>query len=232
MGVASSRSIGSSASCFALSPSCCIAARRRAGRADRHARADLHQRADRRHGHGLRAGRGADPRPQLAPARSGDARSRRCPAIATISSTSPASPAGPPAPMRPGRCSTPVAEEIARYISEARLERPAIVGHSMGGSWAMMVAGRHPGLVSRVMVVDMMPFLGAMFGGPTRRPKRCGRSPSRSAPGWRPRPASARRQQIEQTIATMVRTESAAPGRRRASRWPATRRSRRRASTI
>ncbi len=57
----------------------------------------------------------------------------------------------------------PVAGEIARYIREARLARPAIVGHSMGGSWALMVAGRNPGLVSRVLVVDMLPYLGAMF---------------------------------------------------------------------
>ena len=57
----------------------------------------------------------------------------------------------------------PVSEEIARYITEAHLDHPAIVGHSMGGSWAMLVAGRHPGLVSKVMVVDMMPFLGAMI---------------------------------------------------------------------
>src|SRR5215210_7519759 len=52
----------------------------------------------------------------------------------------------------------PVAEEIARYIRDRKLRRPALVGHSLGGSWAMMVAARHPELASRVMVVDMMPF--------------------------------------------------------------------------
>src|SRR4051794_24045311 len=60
----------------------------------------------------------------------------------------------------------PVAEEIARYVREAGLKRPAIVGHSLGGSWAMLVAARHPELVSKVLVVDMFPFMGAMFGGP------------------------------------------------------------------
>ena len=65
----------------------------------------------------------------------------------------------------------PVAEEIARYIKARKLKRPALVGHSLGGSWAMMVAGRHPELASRVMVVDMMPFLGAMFGGPGATPQ-------------------------------------------------------------
>jgi len=63
-----------------------------------------------------------------------------------------------------GPVAAPVAEEIARYIREMRLARPAIAGHSMGGTIAMMVALRHPTLVGRLMVVDMMPFIGAMFG--------------------------------------------------------------------
>jgi pimeloyl-ACP methyl ester carboxylesterase len=65
-----------------------------------------------------------------------------------------------------GPVSAPVAEEIARYIRETDLERPAIIGHSMGGSIAMMLAARHPETVSRVMVVDMPPYLGTMFGPP------------------------------------------------------------------
>jgi pimeloyl-ACP methyl ester carboxylesterase len=65
-----------------------------------------------------------------------------------------------------GDVAKPVAEEIARYISAEHLKAPAIVGHSMGGTIAMMVAARHPAAVSKVMVVDMLPFMGAMFGGP------------------------------------------------------------------
>src|SRR4051812_35035189 len=64
----------------------------------------------------------------------------------------------------------PVAEEIARYVREAHLKRPALVGHSLGGTWAMMIAARHPELASRVMVVDMMPYLGAMFMPPGSGP--------------------------------------------------------------
>ena len=60
----------------------------------------------------------------------------------------------------------PVAEEVARYVRESGLERPAVIGHSMGGSIAMMVAARHPGTVGRLMVVDMPPFMGVMFGSP------------------------------------------------------------------
>src|SRR6476660_2712880 len=41
----------------------------------------------------------------------------------------------------------PVAQEIARYIRETGLTRPALIGHSMGGMVAMMVAARNPGSV-------------------------------------------------------------------------------------
>ncbi|MCP1468382.1 pimeloyl-ACP methyl ester carboxylesterase [Sphingobium sp. OAS761] len=57
----------------------------------------------------------------------------------------------------------PLADEIARYVSEARLGRPAVVGHSMGGMLAMMLGLR--GVPGRVMVVDMLPAGAAMVGG-------------------------------------------------------------------
>jgi len=105
----------------------------------------------------------------------------------------------------------PVAEEIARYIAEAGLGRPAIVGHSLGGTWAMMVAARHPDRVGRVMVVDMFPFMGAMFGGPnatadTLRPV-ADQIRSMIAGGS----AEQRRTRTEQTIAGRVRTEAMRP---------------------
>ncbi len=65
-----------------------------------------------------------------------------------------------------GTVAAPVAREIARYIAAQGLDRPAIIGHSMGGTIGLMVAGRHPNALSRLMVVDMLPFLGAMFGPP------------------------------------------------------------------
>jgi pimeloyl-ACP methyl ester carboxylesterase len=63
-----------------------------------------------------------------------------------------------------GPVSALVAEEIARYIREASLARPAVIGHSMGGTIGMMLAARHPDVVGRLMVVDMMPFMGELFG--------------------------------------------------------------------
>jgi pimeloyl-ACP methyl ester carboxylesterase len=35
----------------------------------------------------------------------------------------------------------------------------------MGGAIALMLAARHPGSVGRAMVVDMLPFMGVLFGG-------------------------------------------------------------------
>ncbi len=105
----------------------------------------------------------------------------------------------------------PVAEEIARYIREAHLDRPAIVGHSMGGSWAMLVAGRHPELAGKVMVVDMMPFLGAMFGGPGATPETVRPVAEQIRQGIASSAGAARQRQIEQTIASMVKTESMRP---------------------
>ena len=66
----------------------------------------------------------------------------------------------------PSPVAAPVAEEIARYIRENGLTKPAVVGHSMGGTMGMMLAARHPDLVGKLMVVDMIPFMGAMFGPP------------------------------------------------------------------
>lgn len=62
-----------------------------------------------------------------------------------------------------GLVSRPVAEELARYIRERGLQRPAVIGHSMGGTIGMMLAAAHPTLVGRLMVEDMHPFMGQMF---------------------------------------------------------------------
>ena len=58
----------------------------------------------------------------------------------------------------------PVVDELARYIREAGLERPAMIGHSMGGLTAVLLAQAEPGLVGKVMSVDSLPFFSAMFG--------------------------------------------------------------------
>lgn len=62
-----------------------------------------------------------------------------------------------------GVVAAPVAEEIARYIREVGVTRPTVIGHSMGGTIGMMLAARHPEAVGRLMVVDMVPFMGDLF---------------------------------------------------------------------
>lgn len=57
----------------------------------------------------------------------------------------------------------PLADEIARYVSGAGLVRPAVIGHSMGGTLAMMLGLK--GAAGRVMAVDMLPEGAAMVGG-------------------------------------------------------------------
>lgn len=66
-----------------------------------------------------------------------------------------------------GAVIAPVAEDIARYIAEEKLQKPALIGHSMGGTIGMIVAARHPASISKLMVVDMYPFIGQMFAGPS-----------------------------------------------------------------
>lgn len=63
-----------------------------------------------------------------------------------------------------GRVVASLVEEIARYIADAKLVRPAIIGHSMGGTVAMMLAARYPARAGKVMAVDILPQPATGFG--------------------------------------------------------------------
>lgn len=52
-------------------------------------------------------------------------------------------------------------QQIARYITEKNLQKPVIVGHSIGGGMAMLLAADYPGLISRIVVLDALPCLSA-----------------------------------------------------------------------
>lgn len=58
----------------------------------------------------------------------------------------------------------PLTDELARYMAAAGLLAPAIVGHSMGGTLAMLLALRFPRRIGRIMVVDMLPAPAGLFG--------------------------------------------------------------------
>ncbi|WP_339914304.1 alpha/beta hydrolase [uncultured Brevundimonas sp.] len=110
-----------------------------------------------------------------------------------------------------GPVSAPVAEELARYIREQGLERPAVIGHSMGGTIAMMLAARHPELVGKLMIVDMVPFMGAMFGA-TATPESVTPVADQIEAGMTNGPDEAYRTQLKATIDSMIQTESRRAG--------------------
>jgi pimeloyl-ACP methyl ester carboxylesterase len=56
-----------------------------------------------------------------------------------------------------------VVEELSRYIQANRLQRPAVVGHSMGGFIGLLLARQHPEQVGRLMIVDSLPFIAVLF---------------------------------------------------------------------
>ena len=63
-----------------------------------------------------------------------------------------------------GEVVAPLAAEIARYMDANRLRGAAVVGHSMGGTVATMIAARYPGRAGKVMVVDMLPQPAGLVG--------------------------------------------------------------------
>jgi len=65
--------------------------------------------------------------------------------------------AGRPAIKEP--LSAAVRRDLARYIRSRKLDRPIIVGHSMGGFIAYWLASYHPDLTGPVIVVDAGPAL-------------------------------------------------------------------------
>jgi pimeloyl-ACP methyl ester carboxylesterase len=111
-----------------------------------------------------------------------------------------------------GPVAAPVAEEIDRYIKESGLKQPAVIGHSMGGTIGMMLAARHPADLSRLMVVDMVPFLGVFFGGPGANAENIVPVADRIEAGMRAATPEDRSQRAVATINRMVNTESMRAG--------------------
>ena len=54
-------------------------------------------------------------------------------------------------------------QAILRYISEQQLDKPVVIGHSLGGYLALALAANSPEHISAAINVDGLPALGALF---------------------------------------------------------------------
>ncbi|MCC9072769.1 alpha/beta hydrolase [Flavobacterium sp. F-65] len=61
-------------------------------------------------------------------------------------------------------------DAIATYIKDNKIEKPILIGHSMGGGLALAIAADYPNLVDRIVVVDALPCLAALMN-PTFKSK-------------------------------------------------------------
>jgi pimeloyl-ACP methyl ester carboxylesterase len=57
-----------------------------------------------------------------------------------------------------------VVADIVRYLDDNHIPRAAVIGHSMGGLVGMMLAKDHPERLSKLMIVDSLPFFGVLMG--------------------------------------------------------------------
>ena len=64
-----------------------------------------------------------------------------------------------------GPLTAAIANEVRRYMAEQGLQRPAVIGHSMGGQIALKMAADAPGRIGRVMVVDSSPYFPTLING-------------------------------------------------------------------
>ncbi len=53
--------------------------------------------------------------------------------------------------------------EIAHFIKTNKIEKPILIGHSMGGGLAMAIAADYPELIGKIVVVDALPSLSALM---------------------------------------------------------------------
>ncbi|WP_306349728.1 alpha/beta fold hydrolase [Flavobacterium sp. '19STA2R22 D10 B1'] len=59
---------------------------------------------------------------------------------------------------------------IANYIKANKIKKPIIIGHSMGGGFALALASDYPELIEKIIVVDALPCLPALMN-PTFKAK-------------------------------------------------------------
>lgn len=71
--------------------------------------------------------------------------------------------AGRPASGDPETLLARTEAEIIRHLDCQKVERAAYAGHSMGGFLGLMLAADHPDRITRVVVVDSLPFFPLIY---------------------------------------------------------------------
>ncbi len=70
----------------------------------------------------------------------------------------------PPRANAKGPILQPTVSALDAYIKTNKLNKPAVIGHSMGGLMGMMLALQHPEDTGKLMIVDSLPFFSVLMG--------------------------------------------------------------------
>ncbi|MFK3651533.1 alpha/beta fold hydrolase [Lysobacter enzymogenes] len=71
--------------------------------------------------------------------------------------------AGAP-PIKTAAYNDTMRDELLAYIEQRKLERPVVMGHSLGGFVALKMGIAKPQAIDRLVIVDTLGFLGALYG--------------------------------------------------------------------
>jgi len=55
-------------------------------------------------------------------------------------------------------------DRLLAYIDDRKLDKPVVMGHSLGGVLALQMAAEKPGRIERLVIVDSLPFLAGIRG--------------------------------------------------------------------
>lgn len=103
----------------------------------------------------------------------------------------------------------PMRDRLLAYIAERKLQKPAVMGHSLGGVLALQMALAQPQAVGKLVIVDSLPYFGAV------------QNPAATVDSVRPMAEQMRAAMLAQPEATyLAQAEASAKGLvRDPSRW-------------
>ena len=92
-------------------------------------------------------------------------------------------------------------DRLLAYVDEKKLDKPVVMGHSLGGALALMMAAQAPQRFERLVIVDSLPFLGGI------------RDPNATAESIKPMAMGMRQQMLQATPEQWeAQTRMMAPG--------------------